>query len=181
MPCRAWPSEGCYASRAPSLEQIRFIELAGWFPGINISLQVFHLRAIPWSLITSNNSADLPWCIPRVHVQTDIHNFLHPADVSVSEISILGWDCWMYLLFQGCFRWCLVPAPSAKFLFLLIFYCFQLEDNICSRESESCEKTSSKTEQMDSSGKPLSLSLITKYRSRAQIKMTHTKHFAVGF
>lgn len=181
MPCHTWPSGGCYdsynTSRAPSLEQIPFIELSGQFPGINISFQIFHLRAILWSLITLNNSADLTWCFPSIHVQTGIHNFLHPADVSVSEISILGWCCWMYLLFQRYFRSCLIPAPSAKFLFLLIFYCFQLEENICSKESESCEKTPSRT--MDSSGKPLCLSFTAKYCSRAQMKMTCIKHFAV--
>lgn len=73
------------------------------------------MRAVPGELITSNSPTGLP----------RIASKLHPADMSVSEGSILGWDFWMHLLLQGCFRWCLIPAQSEKSVSLFTFYCFQ--------------------------------------------------------
>lgn len=167
MPCHAWPSVGCCdicnTSRAPSLQRIPFIELAGPFPGINISLQIFHLSAIPWSLITWRTLLICLDAFPGFMIKLT-------SPVSSTRLRALSqispfWgeiaECSYYFRDISGDVWFLNHQQSCLFyLFIYLFFnCFHLEEDVRSRESETCEKAPSETEQMVSNGKSLCLPL----------------------
>lgn len=161
MPCHAWPSAGCCdicnTSHAPSFpQQIPFLELAGWFPGINISLQIFHhdhwsLEQLCWfALMLSQGSSSNP----------------HPQFPPLSS-----WRCLKYLCFgegllnvliiSGIFQVIFDSWTISKVCFIFYFISFTAFSwrRIFAVGNLRREKAPSKAEQMVSNGKSLCLPL----------------------